>query len=237
MYLVMRCMYLVVFPLLLLPLIAHASPFDAKHVVELLERPSKSGVSSDPLKINEIKSSHNARTRAYGVEIDNINFLIGDPVVAHEEAKKLHELALALKKIITKRPNEMFLIEGHTDAVGKQKYNMPLSHYRAAAFKSTLVAQYHIPERNIVVAGYGSDFLKVNVATPERANRRITVRRVTDLMRPRRQLHLGGHIIRPAAGTYVPKPRMSVNSKPLTPSPVYPRRFPHLVIPSLRLLF
>ena len=237
MYLVMRCMYLVVFPLLLLPLIAHASPFDAKQVEALLERPSKPGVNSNSLKINEIKSSHNARTRAHGIEIDNINFLIGDPVVAKEEAQKLHELALAVKKIIEKRPNEVFLVEGHTDATGKQDYNIPLSQYRAAAFKSTLVAQYHIPERNIAVAGYGSEFLKVKVATPERANRRITVRRVTDLMKPRRQLHLSGHIIRPAAGTYVPKPRMRADSKKKTPSPVYPRRFPHLVIPTLKLLF
>jgi len=139
MYLVLRCMYLVVFPLLLLPLIAHASPFDAKHVEALLERPSKPGVNSAPLKINEIKTSHSARLRAYGVEIDNINFMIGDPVVAREEAIKLHELALAVKKIIAKRPNEMFLVEGHTDATGKQDYNMPLSQYRAAADRKSVV--------------------------------------------------------------------------------------------------
>lgn len=236
MYLVLRCMFLVVFQLLLLPLTAHATPFETTQVVKLLEQPAKPSARSDPLKIDEIKASHSARKRAFGVEIDNINFLIGDPVVQQAEAQKLHELALAVRKILKKHPNEVFLVEGHTDATGKQEYNMPLSQYRAAAVKSTLVVQYQIPERNIAVVGYGSEFLKIKTSTPERANRRITVRRVTDLLRPRRQLHLGKYI-QPASQNRLARKQKLADGKQLTPAPVYPRTFPRIIIPSFKFLF
>ena len=76
----------------------------------------------------------------------------------------------------------MFLIEGHTDAVGNDDDNLSLSDRRAEAVSVVLTDQFQIPPENLTTQGYGEQQLKVPTQGPERANRRVTVRRITPLL-------------------------------------------------------
>ena len=53
-----------------------------------------------------------------GVEIDTIRFGFNEAFVREEEIDNLDRIAEAIEKILAARPGEVFLIEGHTDAVG-----------------------------------------------------------------------------------------------------------------------
>ena len=46
-----------------------------------------------------------------------------------------------------------------------------------------LTENFGIPPENLVVQGYGEEFLKVDTPLSEQANRRATVRRITSLLR------------------------------------------------------
>jgi outer membrane protein OmpA-like peptidoglycan-associated protein len=76
----------------------------------------------------------------------------------------------------------VFLIEGHTDAVGQELYNLTLSDRRAETVARILVEAYGVPAENLVVQGYGEEFLKINTDGNERQNRRVTVRNISPLL-------------------------------------------------------
>jgi outer membrane protein OmpA-like peptidoglycan-associated protein len=43
---------------------------------------------------------------------------------------------------------------------------------------------FGIPAENLTTQGYGERFLKVRTEKPERLNRRVTIRRITTLVKP-----------------------------------------------------
>ena len=87
-----------------------------------------------------------------------------------------------MEKILAARPGEVFLIEGHTDAVGSAAYNLSLSRQRSQAVKEALTTYYVIPARNLETIGYGERYLKIPTDEPEQENRRVGLRRVTPLV-------------------------------------------------------
>ena len=46
-----------------------------------------------------------------------------------------------------------------------------------------LSESFQIPAENLTTQGYGEQFLKVNTQDAERENRRVTIRRITPLLR------------------------------------------------------
>ena len=100
------------------------------------------------------------------------------------QASTLRKVAEAMNDILDKDPGETFLIEGHTDAVGSDKSNLVLSDERAESVASLLTEVYGVPPENLQTQGYGERFLKVKTADAEQQNRRVTIRRVTTLVRP-----------------------------------------------------
>ncbi len=72
----------------------------------------------------------------------------------------------------------MFLIEGHTEAVGSDVDNLSLSDRRAESVALVLSQQFGVPPENLTTQGDGSHYLKIPTPGPERANRRVTVRRI-----------------------------------------------------------
>ena len=116
------------------------------------------------------------------IDLDTITFGFNSAYVPDAQLGRLDFLADAILRIINERPNEIFLLEGHTDAPGSEIYNLQLSEARALSVKYALVDAYGIPERNLVTAGYGEEFLKVLTEGPEQLNRRVTLRRITPLV-------------------------------------------------------
>ena len=76
----------------------------------------------------------------------------------------------------------MFLIEGHTDAVGNDVDNLSLSDRRAEAAAELLTQQFNVPAENLTSQGYGSQYLKEQTDGPSLINRRVTIRRITPLL-------------------------------------------------------
>jgi outer membrane protein OmpA-like peptidoglycan-associated protein len=76
----------------------------------------------------------------------------------------------------------LFLIEGHTDAVGSDDDNLSLSDRRAETVAIILTEEFGVPPENLSTQGYGEQYLKINTQQAERENRRVAVRRITPLM-------------------------------------------------------
>ena len=132
--------------------------------------------------LDEIAATPNLRDRMPRIDIDTITFDTGSWEVTPEEADKLAPIADAIRRAIEKNPNEVFMIEGHTDAVGDEIDNLSLSDRRAEAVAIVLTEQYGIPPENLTTQGYGEQQLKLPTGAAERRNRRVTVRRITPLL-------------------------------------------------------
>jgi outer membrane protein OmpA-like peptidoglycan-associated protein len=69
----------------------------------------------------------------------------------------------------------IFVVAGHTDAVGGEAYNQDLSERRADAIKRTLTEKYGINGADLVTVGYGKSKPKDATAPTDPANRRVQV--------------------------------------------------------------
>ncbi|MDO9441169.1 MAG: OmpA family protein [Beijerinckiaceae bacterium] len=132
--------------------------------------------------LDEVRNNQRLREKVRRVDIDTINFDTGSAAIAPTEAARLDNIARALNDAIRKSPNEVFLIEGHTDAVGSDTSNLSLSDQRAESVATILSQNYQIPPENLVTQGYGEQYLKVQTEAAERQNRRVTLRRITPLL-------------------------------------------------------
>lgn len=111
-----------------------------------------------------------------------ITFATASSAIRPEEAGKLAQIAGLMNDLIAKNPRELFLIEGHTDAVGGAAYNLALSDRRAESVALALSQIFGVPAENMVVQGYGERFLKVNTQADEPQNRRVALRQITWLV-------------------------------------------------------
>jgi outer membrane protein OmpA-like peptidoglycan-associated protein len=134
--------------------------------------------------LNEVKYSARIRDKVRRIDLDTITFATGSAEIPMSQAQTLKKVADAINQVLEKDPSETFLIEGHTDAVGSDQSNLILSDERAESVANLLTDVYDIPPENLATQGYGERYLKVNTAGPEQENRRVTIRRVTPLVRP-----------------------------------------------------
>ena len=132
--------------------------------------------------LNQVRATSHLRDRMRRIDLDDINFETGSWDVDPSEYRKLERVARAMKRVIERNANEVFLIEGYTDAVGSDVDNLTLSDRRAESVSVVLSEQFDVPFENLTTQGYGEEYLKVEVDGPERANRRVAVRRVTPLL-------------------------------------------------------
>jgi outer membrane protein OmpA-like peptidoglycan-associated protein len=135
-----------------------------------------------PYTIDEIKFNVALRDRMRRIDIDSITFDTGSWEVGPEQQPKLQALGDAMQQILAQRPDEIFLVEGHTDAVGNDVDNLSLSDRRAESVAVILTSVYQVPPENLVTQGYGQQFLKIPTDGPSRENRRVAARRITPLL-------------------------------------------------------
>ena len=132
--------------------------------------------------LDEIRYSPTVRQRMPSIDVNTINFDLGSWDISQDQAAKLQVIADGLNRAIQRNPQEVFLIEGHTDAVGSDEDNLSLSDRRAEAVAVALTEQYQVPPENLVTQGYGEQNPKVDTQGPSEENRRVSVRRVTPLL-------------------------------------------------------
>lgn len=134
--------------------------------------------------MDEVRYSARIRDKVRRIDLDTITFATGSAEIPMSQAQSLRKVADAMNKVLEKNPAETFLIEGHTDAVGDDQSNLVLSDERAASVANVLTDVYGIPPENFATQGYGERFLKVQTLGASQENRRVTIRRITSLVKP-----------------------------------------------------
>jgi OmpA-OmpF porin, OOP family len=132
--------------------------------------------------LDEIRYSPTVRQLMPSIDLNTINFETGSWDIPPDQAARLQVIAEGLNRAIARNPREVFLIEGHTDAVGNPVDNLSLSDRRAEAAAELLTQQFAVPPENLTSQGYGAQYLKEQTDGPSRVNRRVTIRRITPLL-------------------------------------------------------
>lgn len=133
-------------------------------------------------RIEDFAEQPRLRYSVPGIEVDTIQFGFGEGFLRTEEVSKLDRIGGIIERIVTSNPTEVFLIEGHTDAVGGSAANLALSTERAQAVRQALLEYFEIGEDNLSTVGRGEAYLKIPTQAPEAENRRVTLRRITPLL-------------------------------------------------------
>jgi len=114
----------------------------------------------------ETRLATTGRAAVYGIYFD-----FDSATVREQSTPALQQITDALNN----NPSWKLLIEGHTDNLGGDAYNLDLSKRRSEAVKVALVTRYHIDAVRLTTVGYGASRPKASNDTLEgRAqNRRV----------------------------------------------------------------
>ena len=130
----------------------------------------------------QVRDIREVRELAPSIDVGSVTFETGSAAITPDQARDLNELGQTIAELIDENPREVFLVEGHTDAVGSAAMNLALSDRRAESLALALTEYFDVPPENLVVQGYGERYLRVPTQTAERENRRVAVRRITPLL-------------------------------------------------------
>lgn len=158
-----------------------AAEADDEEIADVLAAPPRRQIERR-YSVEDFERYPDARNAVARIEIDTVHFGFGEGYLREEEIDKLDRIATVLEKILAAHPEEVFLIEGHTDAVGSDSSNLQLSRQRAAAVKDALTTYYVIPPENLKTVGLGERYLKIPTDQPEAENRRVSLARITPLV-------------------------------------------------------
>ncbi len=100
-----------------------------------------------PQNVLEKQLVEDKRAVTYGIYFD-----FNKDTLKPESEPVLKEIAEAM----TSHPDWKLTVEGHTDNIGGDPYNLELSKRRAASVKQALVAQYNIAPDRLLTGGFGA---------------------------------------------------------------------------------
>lgn len=132
--------------------------------------------------LDQVRATPRLREHMRRVDLNDINFDTGSWEVEESQYSKLDRVARAMMRVIDRDANEVFMIEGYTDAVGSENDNLTLSDRRAESVAVILTEQFQVPPENLTTQGFGEEYLKVETDDSERLNRRVALRRITPLL-------------------------------------------------------
>ncbi|QDA36204.1 OmpA family protein (plasmid) [Paracoccus liaowanqingii] len=132
--------------------------------------------------LTQIRDIAEVRSLVASVDVNAVTFETDSAAIDADQAKMLTALGNVIRDAIDSNPNEIFLVEGHTDTVGDPAANLALSDRRAESVALALSEYFQVPPENMVVQGYGEQFPRILQEGDVRENRRASVRRITDLL-------------------------------------------------------
>jgi outer membrane protein OmpA-like peptidoglycan-associated protein len=133
--------------------------------------------------LQQVRNVRELRELMPRIDLEAITFPTGSAAIQPGQAQELSALGNAMARMIEENPDEIFLIEGHTDTVGGEIMNLALSDRRAESVALALTEYFGIPPENMVTQGYGERYLKYPIEGDVRENRRAAVRLITPLLR------------------------------------------------------
>lgn len=163
------------------PAFAQSTPSARQILRQLGADPAKIVMPGERVTVRELTRRRDLRHIAPSIDIQSINFAFGSARIPRPELWKIEEIAIAMRTILNRKNDEVFLVEGHTDAVGTNDNNLRLSRARASSVAVEL-AGFGVLQRTMETIGYGEEDLLVPTPGPEWRNRRVTLRRITDLV-------------------------------------------------------
>lgn len=143
---------------------------------------ARAATAGRQFSLAQIRNIRAVRALAPTIELQSVTFDTGSAAIRASEAEELAAIGRVMRDLIAEKPDEVFLIEGHTDATGLATMNLALSDRRAESVALALTEYFDVPPENMVVQGYGESNLKIPTPEAERANRRAAVRRITPLL-------------------------------------------------------
>jgi outer membrane protein OmpA-like peptidoglycan-associated protein len=121
----------------------------------------RDGQAVDPQQVAQILNTRVVKTRSLRLLNEPapakalslpVHFAFDSATITPSARPQLDALAAGIKML---PPAQKVVVEGHTDAVGTEPYNLQLSQRRAAAVKSYLVSMHGIPADRLDIVGYG----------------------------------------------------------------------------------
>ena len=168
------------------------STLPAPPPVEVIRRPLDEDALREALRretavdrrfsLGQVRDIPEVRALVAPVNVPEVTFDTGSAAITPDQARQLATLGKVIRDSIDQNPREIYMIEGYTDAVGSNAANLALSDRRAESVALALTEYFQVPPENMVVQGYGEQFLLVPTDGPERQNRRVAVRRITQLL-------------------------------------------------------
>ena len=148
------------------------------------EKAAKAKAEADQLtkELSDLKAKQTER--GIILTLGDVLFATGKADLSPEAMRSVDKLAEFLQKYT----NRNVLIEGHTDSVGSDEFNLTLSQKRADSLKEALTGK-GIPGERITTVGYGKKFpVASNDTDPGRAqNRRVEVSILNEGVKPETQ--------------------------------------------------
>ncbi len=140
-------------------------------------------VVEDQFTLRQILANDQIRWLMPSLALDAVTFDSGSATLGVEAVPALDTMGRSLSAMIRDDPREVFLVEGHTDAIGSDIFNLALSDRRAETVATLLTTHYGVPPENLLVQGFGEQDLRVPTLDASRENRRVEIRRITPLLR------------------------------------------------------
>lgn len=131
-------------PLVLLWKIKDPQYHEGKFRIEVVKIEYK---TAQPVNTVEKQLTEQKRAVTYGIYFD-----FNKDTIKPESEAVLKEIVQAM----TDNPGWKLTVEGHTDNIGGDAYNLDLSKRRAAAVKQALVARYHVAADRLSTDGFGA---------------------------------------------------------------------------------
>lgn len=167
---------------LLAPMPSHAQSTPSAGAIERsLSAPARGQTPTRRVSPKLFKQQRELRRLAPSIDIQSINFAFGSARIPRDQYWKVGRIANAMINILRRNPDELFLIEGHTDAVGSYRSNLVLSERRAKSLARQL-RRMGVRGRSLDTIGYGEEDLLVQTQAANWRNRRVTLRRITDFV-------------------------------------------------------
>ena len=146
-------------------------------------KPRRQFRPQERVTVREFKRRPDLRRMAPSIEIQSINFDFGSASIPRDQYDKVERIAEGMRRVLRRSPGAIFLIEGHTDAVGSFQSNQVLSEDRAESLRRVLSRDFSVPSRALETVGYGEEYLLVNTQNEAWENRRVTLRRIDEIVR------------------------------------------------------